>query len=250
MKELMFFDCDCQIGNTLFGPKPGVEELLAEMDRSGIDQALVRNGNFGPVGAVKANEETAQMLRKDLSGRLYGVWGILPVQCDEQPAGDVFFSAMKQNRIKALTLDPAAHRFEACRITIGKLLDEAAERKIPVLLYPMQNNWKNVYDFMERFPDQLCIAGGGHKWGNDRYIRPLLENYPNLYISTAGYWVPEGLGDLVKIYGADRLLYGSGFPDYDQGSGMLQLKYAGLNDSEIAQIAGGNLKSLLEGVLL
>ena len=250
MKELMFFDCDCQIGDTIFGPRPGVAELLSEMDYAGVDQALVRNGNFAAVGAVTANEEMVKMLQQDTSGRLWGVWGILPVQCDEQPAGDVFFRAMKANRIKALTLDPAAHRFEVCRITVGKLLDEAAERRIPVLLYPMQNNWKNVYDFMERFPKQLCIAGGGHKWGNDRYIRPLLETYPDLYISTAGYWVPEGLGDLVKLYGADRILYGSGFPEYNHGSGMLQLKYAGLKESEIAQIAALNLKSLLEGVQL
>ena len=62
----------------------------------------------------------------------------------------------------------------------------------------------------------------------------------------SGYWVPEGIADLAKTYGAERLLYGSGFPRYDQGCSMLQLKYSGLDERDVALIAGKNLENMLE----
>ena len=212
MKDMMFFDSDCQIGNTIFGARPDVDALLKEMDFSGVDYALVRHNNLSALGAEESNKEIAKMLAQDSSSRLCGVWSILPEQCDEQPPRAEFFQAMRQNKIKALTLDPVHHRFEARKVTIGKLMAEIAERKIPVMLNYVQYQWEKLYDFMERFPELTCIVCAGQKWGNDRYIRPLLENYSNLYINTCGYWVPEGIYDLTKLYGAERILYGSGFP--------------------------------------
>ena len=247
MKDLMFFDANAVVGNTLKGVKPGCAELLKEMDRNGVDKVLVRHGNMAAAGVLITNREISSMLKDAASDRLYGVWGILPSQCNELPAGKEFFEAMKFNNIKALTLMPDEHRFVACRLTIGKLMDEAAERKIPVLLHGFKLNWKAIYDFMKEFPHIYSIVSAGHKWGSDRNIRPLLENYENLCVELAGYWVPEGVRDLAEIYGADRILYGSGFPTYGHGSGMLQLKQSGLNESDIAKIAGLNMAQLIEG---
>ena len=47
-----------------------------------------------------------------------------------------FFASMPENRAAAITLDPFNHRFVPCRLTVGKYLDEAAKRKVPVLLMP------------------------------------------------------------------------------------------------------------------
>ena len=247
MKDLMFFDANAVVGNTLKGVKPGCAELLKEMDRNGVDKALVRHGNMAAAGAVIANREINSMLKEAAGDRLYGVWGILPQQCSELPAGDELFAAMKLNNIKAFTLMPDDHRYVACRLTIGKLMDEAAERKIPVLLHGLKGGWKAVYDFMKEFPHIYAIVSAGHKWGSDRNIRPLLENYKNLYVELAGYWVPEGVRDLVEIYGSDRILYGSGFPTYGHGSTMLQIRQSGLNSEDIAKIAGLNMARLIEG---
>ena len=103
MKDLMFFDANAVVGNTLKGVKPGCAELLKEMDRNGVDKALVRHGNMAAAGAVIANREINSMLKEAAGDRLYGVWGILPQQCSELPAGDELFAAMKLNNIKAFT---------------------------------------------------------------------------------------------------------------------------------------------------
>ena len=63
-----------------------------------------------------------------------------------------------------------------------------------------------------------------------------------------GYWVPEGIRDLVEFCGAERLLFASGFPGYSQGSLMLQLKHSGLSDGDLRLIAGENMARLLSEV--
>lgn len=247
MKDLMFFDASCGIGDTITSPMPGVAGLLADMNRFGIDRALIRHNGIATLGTENANEKISQILREeDPEQRLAGVWYILPSQCGELPEPEAFFDSMKENRVRAISLDPFAHRYVACRITLGKYLDEAKKRRIPVLLNSFASKWDALYTFMREFPDLLCIIHGGDKWGNDRYIRPLLEAYPQSYLELSGYWVPEGIRDLADKYGTERLLYGSGFPKYNQGSSMLQLKQSGLDQDKIARIAGKNLEQLLE----
>ena len=252
MKDLLFFDADCCIGSGPgIGIRPGVERLLSEMDRSGVDRALVRHGNFKLLGAEAGNRELAEMLARDGSGRLYGVWCILPEQCPELPRGDEFFAAMKRHRIRALTLYPDDHLFVPCRLSIGRVMDAAAERRIPVLFEAAHNDWSKIYAFVREFPrNRIVIYECWGKWGHDRQLRPLLENCENVFYSIGGYQVPEGIRDLVELYGAERILYGSGFPRYNHGTGMLQLKHGGMTDGDVARIAGKNLEKMLAEVQL
>ena len=247
MKDLMFFDANCRIGDVLERPLPGVSGLLEDMDRYGVDRALVQHNSLATLGAENTNAALVEMLKKDdPEKRLECVWSILPSQCGELPEPEAFFASMKANRVRAITLDPFNHRFIPCRLSIGKYLDEAVRRKVPVLLSCFAGKWNELYAFMREFPDLLCIIHGGDKWGRDRLFRPLLEAYPGVRMEISGYWVPEGIADLAKTYGAERLLYGSGFPRYDQGSSMLQLKHSGLDARDVALIAGKNLENMLE----
>ena len=128
-------------------------------------------------------------------------------------------------------------------------MDAAAERRVPVVVDCMDFN--NLHQFLERFPKNIVIRLElGGKWGHDRYLRPLLEEFEHFYMDIAGYWVPEGISDLVGKYGDDRILFGSNFPHYLQGSPMLQLKHGNLSDASLRKIAGQNLLNLLEGAML
>ena len=108
-----------------------------------------------------------------------------------------------------------------------------------------------LYNFMKEFPRLTCIyVENCGKWGSDRNIRPLLENYAGFHFETAGYWVPGGIADLAEEYGAERIIYGSNFPKFNHGNGMLQLKHSGLSADKVALIAGKNLENLLKGAQL
>ena len=248
MKELMFFDAATWIGNRVDKPFPNVKELLKEMDYYGVEKALVQHQALGMLGAPKANEKLVELLKEeDKDNRLECVWCLLPSQCGELPNVKEFFDQMAKNNVHALSIDPFNHRYVPCYLTLGKYLDEAIKRKIPVWLNSFAGKWNELYAFLKEFPNLYGVIHAGDKWGNDRYFRPLLENYPNVHLELSGYLVPEGIADLAKTYGAERLLYASGFPRYNHGAAMLQLKHSTLSSREISLIAGENLARLLGG---
>ena len=252
MRELFFYDAMCAAGLACNDGTAArtPEALLTEMDRFGVDRALVRHANLAAIHAGLSNRIIADFIRSDRSGRLKGVWCILPEQCGELPGPEEFFRLMRENRIGALTLAPFQHRWIPCRLTIGRILDAAAERRIPVLLDGFAGSWKEVYTFLEAFPRNITLLQDRSKHGPDRLIRPLLEHYENFHYVISCHWVPEGIRDLAECYGAERLLYGSDYPIFNHGSMMLPLRQSGLPFAEIEKIAGKNLENLLNGAEL
>lgn len=249
LEQLSFFDANCQIFDSVNTDEATVvstpEKLIGEMDRCGVSRAMVWHGNIVMAGSVTSNADIAKVATK-YSDRFVGIWSFLTDQCDEIPGPDELFRQMKENNIGALTLMPTSHRFMPVRIAIGKTMDAATERKVPVVLFPSElGSWKGVYDFMREFPNATVILTNLGLWGADRNIRPLLEAYPNLHVELGQYWVPEGIDDLVKIYGADRLLYGSDMPHFGFGSTMIPIINSSSKREDVEKMANGNITRLI-----
>lgn len=245
-----FFDANCSLGapmNEMVCHADTVADLYAEMDRNGVDKALVAYLNAQSAGPVFANHTLAKMLADDVEGRLFGVWQILPEDCDELPHGEAFFKAMKERRIVAATHLAGPCRWVPCRLTIGGVMDGLRERRIPLLTSPTNyaDGWTGLYRFIEEFPENIYILIPGGLWGTDRVIRPLLANYPNTYLETSTFWQPEGLRDIARKYGADRIVYGSGFPKFNQGAMMTVVHNLELDEAERRLIASGNLERII-----
>ena len=165
MKDLMFFDACCRVGDTPERPCPGIAELLADMDRFGVDRALIQHNALGTMGAENTNAALVKMLKEEDPGhRLECVWSLLPSQCGELPEPEEFFARMRENHVRAVTIDPFSHRYIPCRLTLGKYLDEAVKRKVPVVLSCFAGKWNELYAFLREFPDLVCIIHGGDKW--------------------------------------------------------------------------------------
>ena len=132
----------------------------------------------------------------------------------------------------------------------GKWLDEVSERQIPVLLSIEHGvSWPVAYSLLADYPLLTCVLCDTGIWGVDRYTWPLLEQYPNVYLETSLVALEDGgMEAIVRRYGADRLLFGSGFPDRYPESAILQLLHADITLDDRRRIAGGNLKRLAEQV--
>ena len=249
MRNLPFFDANCDIGapmNALPCHADTIADLYAEMDRMGVERALVKYRNVES-GAVFANDRLAEMLEDDVDRRLLGVWNILPEHCDELPHGEAFFDAMKAHRIVALRHLAGPQRWVPCHLTIGPVMEAARERRIPLLTthlnYP--DGWTGLYRFIQEFPENIFIVIPDSLWGTDRQIRPLLESFPNVYLETSTFWLPEGLRDIARKYGANRIVYGSGYPIYNQGNMMSAIRNLELDEADKRLIASGNLERIL-----
>lgn len=103
---------------------------------------------------------------------------------------------------------------------------------------------------MKAFPKLTVILTHSHIWPNDRYLRPFVAEYPNVYLDLAYCITDGGIESFVEEYGAERLLYGSGFPYCYFGGNMLMIKHADISESDKLAISSGNLTRIIEGVKL
>jgi hypothetical protein len=247
-----FYDCNAFFGLPMIrplAPVPTAGALLEEMDRAGVEQALVWHIAQHDASPQVGNALLADGIRD--RPRLTGCWTILPNQAREFPPPPVFFGQMRAARVRALRIFPGSHRYLANAVSMGDWLEALVARRIPLLLSMRRGvEWRDVYALLAAFPDLVCLISDHGCWGEDRLFRPLLERYPHVYVDTAQYLLDGGLESLVADYGARRLLYGSGFPESYLGGMMMALKHARLPDEAKAAIAGGNLARILEEVQL
>jgi hypothetical protein len=243
-----FFDCNVFFGSPIVRallPVPTVDTLLAELDRAGVEKALVWHIAQHDASPQVGNQLLADAIRPH--SRLVGCWTVLPNQTHEFPPPEVLFREMGQARIAALRVFPNSHRFLANAVSMGELLEQMAERRLPLFLSLRRGiEWRDIYALLAEFPDLVCAICDHGCWGTDRMFRPLLERYPNVYVDTAQYLLDGGLEALVADYGARRLLFGSGFPESYLGSMMLTLRHARIPDEAKEAIASGNLERVIE----
>ena len=248
--RMEFFDCNCFIGlptNRIPRPVRTAEELLAAMDRSGIAKALVWHVIQRDDTPVLGNRMLAEAIAPH-RGRLCGCWTILPTSTRELPPPDKFFRQMKAHNIRALRAFPAGfhgHNYLLRAEAVGGYLELACATGTPFLASGI--DYPTLYDLMADFPKLTCVLCDVGQWGPDRWFRPLLEKYPNFHLEIGSYVLAGGLADLVRTYGAGRLLFGTDFPSHDHGGMMLTLRHAEMAEADKAAIASGNLERLLQG---
>jgi len=247
-----FFDCNTYLGRPSTGhlaPVPTASELLTAMDRAGIARALVWHVAQHDCSAPDGN----RLLTEAIAGqdRLVGCWAILPNQAGELGPLDEWFAQMAQANVRALRAFPQSHRYLLRSESLSDLLQLIVERRVPLLLSLRRGEtWKDVYELLAEFPELVCILCDVGCWGTDRFFRPLLERYPGVYVEIGSYILDGGIEALARDYGADRMLFGSGFPDTYHGGMMLALRHAEIEEAERQAIASGNLERILSEVRL
>jgi predicted TIM-barrel fold metal-dependent hydrolase len=225
-------------------PAPTAEVLLAEMDRAGVERALVWHIAQHDASAQEGNRLLAEAIRPH--PRLAGCWALLPSHTRELPPPEAFFRAMRKANVPALRIFPGAHGYLANSLALGDWLEPLAARRIPLFVSVKRGmDWPGVYALLAEFPTLTCVICDHGCWGQDRYFRPLLTRYPNVHIDSAQYFLDGGLESLVTDYGAGRLLFSSGFPESHFGGMMLALRHARIPDEAKRAIASSNLERLL-----
>ena len=226
------------------------------MDAAGITAALVWHAAQFDLSVQDGNDLVTDAVAE--SDRLMGCWAILPPITGELGIGtgsrggpfkpQEFFAAMRQHRIAALRAFPEQHRFLFNRAALGAFMDQAAERRIPVLFSVERGTlWPTIYSALREFPNLTCILCDIGTWGQDRHVWPLLETYERVYVETS-YLALEagGIAATVRRFGSDRLLFGTGFPLRYPEASTLALLHADVSEEDKHKIAAGNLHRLIQ----
>ena len=249
--DMRFFDCNAWFGMPPIPPLlpvPTAEALLAQMDRAGIGRALVWHIAQQMASPAVGNSLLAEAIAPH--ERLLGCWTLLPPCTHELPPPRELLRQMAQARVYALRAFPGAHRYLLNAVACGELLELMVESRVPLLLSLQRSGigWEGIYNLLADFPDLVCILCEHGCHGDDRSFRPLLARYPGVYVDISHYLLDGGLEALVADVGAQRIVYGSGFPEVHMGGMMLALRHAQIPEEAKAAIAAGNLERILAEV--
>jgi predicted TIM-barrel fold metal-dependent hydrolase len=242
--SVKFFDCNCAFGpyrTRVFRFARTAGELVEEMDFGNVERALVYHTAMRFDHPAVGNE----LVVRETQGhaRLLPTWALLPSQTGEQPALDTLLTQMRRQGVRALRLFPDEHRYFLDEVTWGDQMAAFAQRRVPLFI---RASLDRIAGLLRSFPDLVVVTGSQGANPLDRYAWPLVERYPNLVFETSGYLVDGGIEEFCKRYGAERLVFGTGFPDNAGGAAMLALARAEIPDAQRQAIARDNLARLLE----
>lgn len=243
--QLRLFDAYTVVG---YGNRPPLApaltpaDLLAEMDRCGVDEALVHTAGE-TASPLVTNEQVTEFCRS--SSRLHPVWSVLPPQTGEMEPKQLFLG-MRQHRVRALAAWPDEHRYILNGLTMGAILEPMLERRIPLFVRGGGALWERITHLLEEFPALVVVACEYGCWGQDRYIRPLMDHFEHFYIETSNLELDGGIPSLVRRYGGGRILFGSAYHRRPMGGSSLLLRNLDIDDKDKTLIGHGNLERLLK----
>ena len=248
-------DANVGVGHKTKRPAPfdTPDELMTEMQRHGVERALVHHQAGETGSAIEANELLTKWCSDD---------GPLTYQWTAGPEADSL-KQLQQLRADGKVDNVRLHDCAASGLPFvdwlyGDLLEWLQAEKIP-LWVSMANEWDptwlspmpmtpvtEIMDTLRKFPDIVTVLVGAH-YSHAHFLRPFLKLLPNSYIELSRYEVLADLEKIIAEYGAGRFVYGSFYPRYAAGPMLFYIHNIGLSDADLKGICAGNLEAILEG---
>jgi len=258
---LEFYDCRVRYGKIISGGPytrcETIEDLMKALIQAGMSGAVVYSYLADGLGVKIGNDILANDIKtqksKEPSAPLFGAYTIVPSCTNETVSPDRLPAYMKENGFGCIRFNPSANRFMCVSHVIGDYLQMACDKKIPVMLdagdigHETGMTLEQADGILRDFPELTAILFYDNVWPNDRYIRPMLKRYRNLCVNTAHFVVDGMYEECVEMFGDDRLMYGSCFPNMYMACGVLSVKHAEIPESSKQAIAGGNLLRVVKG---
>ena len=235
------FDANVGVGHRHDRPSPFSEanELLEEMQRHGVDRAVIYHVQGEAISAIRGNEALPGWAGDAFSLQ----WVAGP--------GDDSLRQLKGFHATERVVSVRLHSPEGGRVPFvdwlyGPLLDWLSAERIPLWVSLADGSTTEIANTLQRFPDLTVVLLGAH-YVHSTMISPMLRRLPKTFLELSRFENLAGVETLVAEMGAERLLYGSYFPRYAMGPMLFYLHHLNIDDSDLAAICAGNLERLLGG---
>ena len=242
--------------------------LLASMAAAGIDVSVTLPVATNPRQPRKLNELAARDAER------FGGRGLLPFGAahPDDPNWKEELDFLAAHGVKGIKLHPMYQETDLDDPRSLRIIGRAAELGLIVLVHagedigipgPSRCSPRHVLRVLrETGIDRLVLAHMGG-WGIWDEVKQELAGAPVYFDTSFSFgsaafhpaWPrspeelrlgdPVLLGELVRIHGIDRVLFGSDSPWGDQRESMDELGRLGLSDAELEAVLGGNAARLL-----
>jgi len=232
------FDVNVRVGRSGVHGELALEtaDLLQEMNHFRIREAVASHWTAEEYDVASGNDALA----RDLHPRLTPAWSVLPTAQS--------IDALDRRKPAAVRLTPGVnqHSFSMAGWCAGPLLEYLQANAITTLISRSDIEWSDLQRLLAGFPSvPIVLLDVGYR--ADRYLFPLLRQFPRLYFDSATYLAHRQLEAFVDSYGSSQLLFGSRLPLYTPAASLAVLASARIKDEDRVAIAGRNLRTLLAG---
>jgi predicted TIM-barrel fold metal-dependent hydrolase len=238
----------------------GAAEIIAAMDRQGVDKSVVFGFPWKNSQTVKEHNDYILDAVAKYPQRLIGLCCLDPFsrdaaleasRCLEGGLAGIGELAFYQSGIEDAAFDRLDPLMALCRDKALPILIHTNEPVGHVYPGKTPNTLRQIYDLIKRFPKNMVVLA---HWGGGIFFFNLLkkdvkENLANVYFDTAAspfLYDPAIYRHAMEIVGLDKILFGSDFPLIDPTRYFKELEASGLSKTEIDAICGINAAKLLK----
>lgn len=226
-----------------------VATLLRTGAEAGISRFLVHSVATTPHQVASINGFIAHEAKN--SGGAFVGFGTLHPDSDDLRAD---LRSLVSLGLRGVKLHPDIQRFAADDRRVMPIYEMCAGIGLPVLLHTGDyrfdySNPKRVANVLRAFPHLKLIGahlGGWSVW--DEAARTL-PDFPNFMVdsSSCSRWLKPGrMKEIIRAYGADRVLFGTDYPMCRQEEEIEALLKLDLTDGEYRRIFRENAAGMLE----
>lgn len=249
MSKIEYLDVSCYVGRRGIihpGSFYKAEDLLGQMQKLDIKRALVYHALAREYDLAEGNRLLMQEIRQFTC--LSPIWVVMPHHTGEFYEPVRLGELLIEENIKAVRMFPGIndHNYCVAEWNCGELFNMLEQSEIVLLLGLDQVSWNEIHDLCSTHPN-LRIVLTDVTYRIDRNLYQLLKKFKNLYIETFGYKVNCGIEEITRLFGADRLIFGSGMPAYSGAAAMAMVSYAQISHDDKIKIACRNLEGILGG---
>lgn len=246
----MILDANANVGESIYGPRQTVDELLGRMDTHDIDRAVASPMTPPDLDLRRANAAIAKAAAKN--DRLLGFARIDP-RLAARSVTEV--RACRSDGLRGIKVDPFEQGFQINSELVFDVFAACAEAGMPVLVeagFPIASSPIQVGDLAARLPTLtvLMLHGGQlamHGLGIMDCLN-VVRAVPNVYVETSG--IPETgteslIEQVVLHVSPERVVFGTNTPINDPSMELERIKVAQVPEEAKRRILGPNLARLL-----
>ncbi len=158
---------------------------------------------------------------------------------------------LEESGLKGIKMHPDFQKF---RIDDEKLFPvyEYCSGKMPILFHTGDcrydfSNPERTKAILEKFPDLTVIGAHLGGWSMWKKAGEMLSGYKNFYVdcsSCFGWLSPEEVAEIIRVYGSEKVLFGTDFPMWSYEKELKCFEEMKLTDKENRQILFENAKEL------
>jgi len=238
------FDANVRVGDRPeeVSPCRNRNDLLAEMDRHGVERALIYHAQGEHRSPIDGNEDLEEWIGND--ERLQPLWSVL--SSDPSLAQIKDLHAKGRVNCARLHIHDTIHQlgliFKPWAYDI--LLSWFSDNHIPLWIPLLETENEDIVSTLQDYPNLVTVIVGAH-YRHSLWVRPAMKALPNAYLELSRY---EPLGEIEALrneFGVERLVYGSYYSRFIMGPMLFYLHHTNLSDDELKLVCSGNLKRIL-----